>query len=583
MANEWLLFLGSPACIFILGGGLLGFLSRKLANCFIILIPLVVLYIIWGIPREAGMDMFMLHMAGFDLLPLHVHGYTHIFATIFTIAALAGGIFALKQAELKEIAAAYVYAGGAIGVTFSGDFFSLFAYWEIMAIASTVVVLCGDTEKSLRAAVRYAVMHFFGGIILLIGIIAYHAAYGNIALASMVVNELNLQAILQWDKGSIAAWCILVGVLVNAAAPPFSAWLSDAYPEASPSGAVFLSAFTTKTAVYVLLTLFSGNDLLLYIGLFMVFYGIIYGVLENDIRRILAYSIISQVGFMLVGISVGTEFALQGVALHAFCHIIYKALLMMSAGSVVYMTGRSKATELGGMAVSMKWTALCGIIGVMTIAAVPFTSGFISKSIISSAVAKFYPLEIWGLLLLATVGTAIYAGLRFPWLVFFRPYTGPKPKDPPWNMRLAMGVLALLCVLPGIFPHMIYAMLPAIPAYNPNTPGHIIGQLQLIAFAGLAFMILLPLLRPRDRITLDMDWFYRILAFNLLKLVDRLVLLVTDVMRGMTIKRLQRLWGDLHIMNGPDGVLARNWPIGTTVMWIILLLGTSLLLYYTEL
>ena len=152
---------------------------------------------------------------------------------------------------------------------------------------------------------------------------------------------------------------------------PLSAWLPDAYPESSWSGMVFLSAFTTKTAVYVLLRAFPGTELLIYVGLFMVFYGIIYAILENDMRRILAYSIVNQVGFMVVGIGIGTEMALNGAAAHAFTHIIYKALLLMSAGSVLYMTGKRKCTDLGGLFRTMPLTAACGIVGALSISSFP--------------------------------------------------------------------------------------------------------------------------------------------------------------------------------------------------------------------
>ena len=166
-------------------------------------------------------------------------------------------------------------------------------------------------------------------------------------------------------------WLILAGFLVNAGAPPLSAWLPDAYPESSWSGMVFLSAFTTKTAVYVLLRGFPGTELLIYVGLFMVFYGIVYAILENDMRRILAYSIVNQVGFMVTGIGIGTEMALNGAAAHAFTHIIYKALLLMSAGSVLYMTGKRKCTDLGGLFRTMPLTTVCGIVGALSISSFP--------------------------------------------------------------------------------------------------------------------------------------------------------------------------------------------------------------------
>lgn len=276
-----------------------------------------------------------------------------------------------------------------------------------MAIGSTVVVWCGGTESAGRAAQRYLLVHLFGGVVLMIGIIAYISDTGSIAFTAM-------------QADSLATWLILIGFLINAGAPPFSAWLPDAYPEASWSGAVFLSAFTTKTAVYVLLRGFPGNEVLIFIGVYMIFYGIIYALLENDMRRILAYSIINQVGFMVTGIGIGTEMALNGAAAHAFAHIIYKALLLMSAGAVLYRTNTRKCSDLGGLFRTMPYTTIMGIVGALAISSFPWTSGFVSKSMISQSAADMHLTWVWFLLTAASAGVFLHAGIKFPWFVFFQ-------------------------------------------------------------------------------------------------------------------------------------------------------------------
>jgi multicomponent Na+:H+ antiporter subunit D len=285
--------------------------------------------------------------------------------------------------------------------------------------------------------------------------------------------------------------------------------LADAYPEASFSGTVFLSAFTTKTAVYVLLRGFPGTELLVYIGLFMVFYGIIYALLENDMRRILAYSIINQVGFMVVGIGIGTEMALNGAAAHAFTHIIYKALLLMSAGSVLYMTGKRKCTDLGGLIQSMPVTAVCGITGALAISSFPLTSGFVSKSMVTQASVDEHLLWVWLLLQAASAGVFLHAGIKFPWFVFFQKDSGLRPDDPPVNMQIGMILFAVICILLGVFPNLLYSMLPYEVNYVPYTAAHTLTQLQLLLFAGLAFFVMLPLMKRTLTISLDFDWFYR--------------------------------------------------------------------------
>ncbi|HEY5762787.1 MAG TPA: proton-conducting transporter membrane subunit, partial [Rhodocyclaceae bacterium] len=319
---------------------------------------------------------------------------------------------------------------------------------------------------------------------------------------------------------------ILAGFLLNAGAPPLSAWLPDAYPEASPSGMVTLSAFTTKTAVYVLLRGFPGTEILIWLGIFMIFYGIVYALLENDMRRILAYSIVNQVGFMVTGIGIGTEMALNGAAAHAFTHIIYKALLLMSAGSVLLMTGRRKCSELGGLFHTMPIATICGTIGALAISSFPFTSGFVSKSMVTQAAVDGHLLWIWLALAAASAGVFLHAGIKFPWFVFFQKDSGLRPPDPPASMRWAMIFFAFLCIALGVWPEPLYAMLPYAVNYVPYTAAHVLTQLQLLLFSGLAFFVMLKYLKRTPTITLDTDWTYRVLFANL-------ALLLRDALRAM--------------------------------------------------
>jgi multicomponent Na+:H+ antiporter subunit D len=341
-------------------------------------------------------------------------------------------------------------------------------------------------------------VHLFGGMLLFAGVAGHVLQTGSTAFTAMQLN------------GS-SQYLILAAFLVNAAAWPISAWLPDAYPEASWSGMVFLSAFTTKTAVYVLLRGFPGVELLVYVGLVMVFYGIVYALLENDMRRILAYSIVNQVGFMVAGVGLGSEMALNGAAAHAFTHILYKALLLMSAGSVLLVTGRRKCTELGGLYHSMPFTTVCGIIGALSISSFPLTSGFVSKSMISQAAADAHLFAVWMLLAAASAGVFLHAGIKFPWFVFFQKDSGLRPPEPPWNMRLAMAFFSALCIGLGIFYEPLYRLLPYAVNYEPYTAWHVLAQLQLLLFSGLAFFVMLGWLKRTLTITLDLDWLYRVL------------------------------------------------------------------------
>ena len=560
MLNETIIH---PGLVLILGAAILPLLKGQLRNIVLLALPLIVLTLIWSIPHDAVLHASYLD---YELTLLRFHPATPVFASIFAIMAFVGGLFAYRQAHIAELSSAFVYAGAAISVTFAGDLLSLFIFWEIMALFSAAVIFISRTKASGRAGMRYLFVHLLGGVILMIGIVGHIADTGSIAFTLM-------------QADSFAHYMIIAGFLINAGAPPLSAWLPDAYPEASPSGTVFLSAFTTKTAVFVLLVGFAGTWLLIPIGLYMIFYGIIYALLENDMRRILAYSIINQVGFMITGIGIGSEMALNGAAAHAFAHIIYKALLLMSAGAVLYQTGKRKCTDLGGLFQSMPITTIMAIIGALAISAFPWTSGFISKSMISQSSADAHMTLTWFLLAAASAGVFLHAGVKFPWFVFFQKDSGMRPSEPPLNMRLAMYLFAFLCIALGVYPDPLYAILPYEVNYVPYTAEHVVAQLQLLLFSGLAFFVLLPMMKRTLTISLDLDWFYRVLAFNMAKRIIHLIKWIFKALQDMLSQLLNGLLKFTSHHHGSQGVLARTWPTGSMVLWIAILLGSYILLH----
>ena len=541
-----------PGLLLIFSGLLIPFIHGFKRTLFILIIPCLSLLSLWSMPF--GSDCSIQYL-DYELILINLDSLSRLFITVFAITVFTVGLFCCKQASSTELSAAYIYAGGAMSVVLAGDLISLFIFWELMALASTLVIWSAQNEKSYKAGMRYISIHLLGGVILMCGIAGYVYETNSIAFTHMQLN-------------SISTWLILCGFLLNAGAPPLTAWLADAYPEASYSGMVFLSAFTTKTAVYVLLRGFPGTELLIYIGLFMIFYGIIYALLENDIRRILAYSIINQVGFMVCGIGIGTEMALNGTAAHAFTHIIYKALLLMSAGSVLYMTGKRKCTELGGLVQSMPLTAICGIVGALAISSFPLTSGFISKSMITQASIDEHVLWIWLLLQIASAGVFLHAGIKFPWFVFFQKDSGLRPTDPPINMKISMVFFAVICILIGIFPNILYNILPYNVNYQPYTVAHTITQLQLLLFSGLAFFIMLPLMKRTLTISLDFDWFYRYLAPILAKIVVNYLLNAQQLVN----KFLIRLKSSLSFDDKLDYQLSIGKSVGLIIFFFSILL-----------
>ncbi len=556
-------FVLPPGVVLIIAAAAMMLAPRAWRAPILLVAPLLALGLIWALPDGPALQIAFL---GHTLTPVTADALSRVFATIFAIMAFGGGLFALNQEKTAELASAYLYAGSAIGVAMAGDLVTVFVFWEVMAIGSTLVVWMGG-EGARASGLRYAAIHFLGGVLLMAGIAGYVAETGSVAFTAM-------------DVGTIATWLMLIGFLINAGAPPLAAWLPDAYPEASWSGTVFLSAFTTKTAVYVLMRGFPGTDILVPIGLFMIFYGIIYAILENDMRRILAYSIVNQVGFMVTGIGIGTEMALNGAAAHAFAHIIYKALLLMSAGSVLYMTGKRNCTELGGLFRTMPLTCICGTIGAFAISAFPLTSGFVSKSMISDAAAKEHLEFVWYLLAAASAGVFLHAGIKFPWFVFFQKDSGMRPPDPPWNMRWAMVFFAALCIGLGVYPQPLYAMLPYPVDYVPYTGAHVIFQLQLLLFSGLAFFLLLGWLKRTETITLDVDWFWRAFGKLLAQEFDLRSGLAWQGLVGNVNQAMGRFVRALYRLYGPQGALGRTWPTGQMAFWTTVLLVGFLIVEY---
>jgi multicomponent Na+:H+ antiporter subunit D len=553
-----------PALILIAGALLLPFLRGTARNIAVLAAPTFALIALWLLPEGRLWEVAWLD---YQLAPLSVDKLSRLFATIFLLMAAVGGLFALRQPSKLEVPAAFLYAGAAVGVALAGDLVTVFVFWEVMAVGSTLVLWSANTQAAWAASLRYAMVHLGGGVILFAGVTGHLLATGDASFTRM-------------QPDSIAHWLILIGFLINAGAPPLSAWLPDAYPEASWSGTVFLSAFTTKTAVYVLLRGFPGTEILIWVGLFMVFYGIVYALLENDMRRILAYSIVNQVGFMIAGIGIGTEMALNGAAAHAFTHIIYKALLLMSAGAVLAATNRRKCSELGGLFHSMPITTICGTIGALAISSFPLTSGFISKSMISQAAADGHLQAVWLLLAAASAGVFLHAGIKFPWFVFFQKDSGLRPPDAAGSMRWAMILFAFLCIALGIWPEPLYAILPYAVDYVPYTAAHVLTQLQLLLFSGLAFFVMLNYLKRTPTISLDVDWLYRKpLPVLTRRFGGTLRAILSAGERGVSAV-FTGLIGRLESQRGPRGLLRRSRPTGSMALWMMVMLLAYLLFYY---
>ena len=461
-----------------------------------LLLPAVAFYTLTQMPQG---NHWVYSLMDYDLVLGRIDRLSRVFGYIFSLISFIAVIYALRVRDNVQHVAGFAYAGGALGVTLAGDLLTLYLFWETMAVASTFLILARRTARSRQAAFRYILVHVFGGLCLLAGIV-------------MMIDQSGTTAFGHMSLDGPATWLIFLGIAVNAAIPPLHPWLQDAYPEATVTGAVFLSAFTTKSAVYVMARTFAGTELLIYLGAFMTVLPVFYAEVENDIRRVLSYSLMNQVGFMMCGIGIGTQLAINGAVSHAFCHILYKALLFMAAGSVLHVTGKIKCTDIGGLYRTMPLTCIFCIVGAASISAFPLFSGFVSKSMIISAAGNNHLVFAWLMLQFASAGVIAHAGIKVPFFTFFGHDSGIRAQEPPTNMLVAMGLAAFACVFLGIFPQPLYDILPYPVDYVPYTGAHVVGQFQLLLFGIFAFYLLLKSgYYPSEvrAINLDTDWFYR--------------------------------------------------------------------------
>ncbi len=493
-----------PSLILLAGAFLLPLIPARALKVWLLLIPALTFGLILS---RAGGTFGEIPFLQWTLTFGRVDRLSSIFAYIMSLTCLTSTLYGLHVKARAEHAAAWIYAAGSLGVIFAGDFLTLFLFWELMAFSSVFLVWFRREPESLAAGFRYLLVHIFGGLLLLAGVLI-HGLTAPTGFAFVAFDVLN---------PTPAAWLILAGFLLNAAVPPLHAWLPDAYSRGTFNGSVFLSAFTTKTAVYALCRGFAGMEILIVLGVIMALYGVVYAVIENDMRRLFAYHIVSQVGYMVAGVGIGTNLAINGACAHAFAHILYKGLLFMGGGAVLHMTGKSKFTDLGGLYRKMPWTFLFTLVGGLSISGFPLLSGFISKSMIVQAGFDQHLLWAGFLLNLAAIGTFYCNGLKVPYLVWYgknncAPETFERAKDPPWNMMAAMAITALLCLFIGCYTPFLYNRLPQLGVdYRPFTAYHLSESLELLLFTALGFFILVRMkkVEPHATISLDLDWFYR--------------------------------------------------------------------------
>jgi multicomponent Na+:H+ antiporter subunit D len=549
-----------PPAFIMFAGALVALMLRGwLQHLVALIVPLIG---VWNLLSLNMTDHWSLTVMGLEMELLRLDRLSFLFGLLFHLAAFLGVLYAAHVKDRIQQAAALAYAGSAVGAVFAADLISLFVYWELLAVTSVFLIWARGTDKAMQAGMRYMIIQVASGMLLLAGALVH-------------VHETGSTAFTYMGLGTLASWLIFIAIGVKCAFPLFHSWLVDAYGEATPSGTVLLSAFTTKVSVYCFARAFPGTELLIYVGGAMTCFPIFYAVIENDLRRVLAYSMINQIGFMVVGVGIGTTLAMNGAVSHAFNDVIFKGLLFMSMGAVLHVTGRINGSDLGGLYKSMPITTTLCIVGAASISAFPLFSGFVSKSMVMAAAMEEGHIVIWLGLLFASAGVFHHAGIKIPYFAFFAHDSGLRVKEPPWNMLLAMTIGASICLFNGSYPWILYSMLPWTVDYQPFTDSHVLAQLQILFFSALAFtwLMLSGLYPPELRsINLDAEWFYRRLAPRILNGIGGMISGVDTAVRQRFMAALNGAIGYVWQHHGPEGSMARTWTTGNMVLLVTIFL-----------
>ena len=557
-----------PFLPFFIGALIAAFTRGHLRSAIMIAVPVISALHLWTVPDGIHLQFAFLD---YQLAPYRVDKLSLMFGYVFHIAAFIAIIYSLHVRDTVQQVAAMLYAGSGLGAVFAGDLLTLFVFWELLAFTSVFLIWARRTPSSYAAGMRYLIIQVLSGVILLAGALFYAAEHGTLTFEFIGLE-------------GIAGWLIFIAFGIKCAFPIAHNWLTDAYPEATVTGTVFLSAFTTKVAVYSLARGYPGTELLVYIGAAMTCFPIFFAVIENDLRRVLAYSLINQVGFMVVGIGIGTALALNGAISHAFNDVIFKGLLFMSMGAVLHMTGRINGSDLGGLYKTMPKTTVLCIVGAASISAFPLFSGFVSKSMVMTAAVENGYDWIWLMLLFASAGVFHHAGIKIPYFAFFAHDSGIRASDPPNNMLLAMLIAAVLCIGIGVYPSALYSLLPYDTGYNPYDATHVLAQTQLLFFSALAFvwLNLKGMYPPELRSTnLDFEWIYRRVMPVALRNTFSFIWKTDNSIRQSFHLRIDSLLAFVARRHeGISGLLSRTYPAGSMVMWVAVILATYLILSF---
>lgn len=485
-----------PFVLYFAAAALMPLTGGRLKKAVAILLPVIAFVnILLIIPQRSHIFLF----SGFEVILFHADRLNLFMAYIFSFITVLISVFTIKIKDNKHYAFMFIYVGSAMGILFSGDFFSFFLFWEIMMVAAVVLISLNREQPALKAAFKYLVMHLTGGGILLAGILLNYHYTGSMEIKAL-------------DSG-IPSILILVGIGLNAAFLPVHTWLPDAYSKSPVSSALILSMFTTKIAVYALARIFPGTEALVIMGLSMALFGSIYALLRTDVRQILSYLIISSIGYMLTGIGTGGIQGINAAFIYAWNHILYNTLLFMCIGTIIRRKGKQDLDALGGLFKNMPFTASGLIIGALALAGLPLFNGYVSKIFIYNAL---YDSHVAYLLLKLASFLITLSAIRLMYAILFGK-SSTEVHEAPKHMILPIMLIALTVVAGGALHQIFVAPLP----YNPNLPLVFtfkgIAETLMLAFAAmLVFWTSKKIVKIKNIRLYDIDHMYELISKEVL-------------------------------------------------------------------
>lgn len=440
---------------------------------------------------------------GFDAVLVNVDPFSTLMGVIFGFIGAAAVLYSLyTEAEPMQTTFALGYVGTSLGAVYGGDWLTLVFFWELMAVTSTLLVW-HHGGRAVRAGFRYAMIHGVGGTLLLAAIVWHYAEVGSFLFSAADGGM----------AGTVAPVLAAVGIGINVGFVGLHAWLPDTYPAPHVAASVFLCVFTTKTGVYGMYRAFpDGHLALAYMGGLMAVFGAGMALMQTDMRRLLSYHIQSQVGYMVAGVGIGGALATGGAFGHVFNNILYKSLLFMTVGVVIYRTGEQSLKRVGGLGRRMPITAVTFAVAALSISGFPGFNGFVSKGMVIVAAHEEHLELLWYLLLAGGVGTFL-SFMKLGYSVFVEgEYEGPV-RDSNAGQSVAMAVVAGLCVIYGLYPPLLFAILPTEGFhFSTYSPGHVGEGLLLAAIAAVGFALLRDPLKRVGRVP-DVDRLYNPLTF----------------------------------------------------------------------